>query len=192
MLLTLWITAAVLASPLQPEADLIATNATVNDTKVSFSTVANETESLAEAEVTPVSIEEKHLAEAASAAADRVVEALEKVRDEAWRNARGSLAIASDPPIRSAAVFDMLSAETDRFAQLEGQINAAKAKSAHKRRIADLAGGAWDAHEGMKLKTLREQEAQTRLAEAKAAKAKAVASEIEYIHELMLEKGRSL
>jgi len=139
-----------------------------------------------------VTIEEKHLAEAASAAADQAVQKLEKVRDEAWRNARGSLAIASDPPIRSSAVFDMLTGVTSKFAQLEASINEAKAKRDHARRIADLAGTAWDAHEGRALKRLREREATLRLNEAREAVAQAEATEEESLRELKLEKARSV
>ena len=139
-----------------------------------------------------VTMEEKHLSEAASAQADRAVEELELLRDETWRNARGSLAIASDPPIRSGAVFEMLSAETERFAQLEASIKAAKAKQAHARRVAELTGSAWDAHEAFKLKELREQQAEFRAEEAKVARTEAAALEREYLKELRLEKARKL
>ena len=139
-----------------------------------------------------VTMEEKHVSEAASAQADRAVEELELLRDETWRNARGSLAIASDPPIRSGAVFEMLSAETERFAQLEASIKAAKAKQAHARRVAELTGSAWDAHEAFKLKELREQQAEFRAEEAKVARTEAAALEREYLKELRLEKARKL
>ena len=56
----------------------------------------------------------------------------------------------------------MLSSETDKLAQLEGAIKQAKAVAAHKRRIADLAGGAWDALESKRLKLLRLQAAAKR------------------------------
>ena len=139
-----------------------------------------------------VTMEEKHLSEAASHLADRAVEELELLRDETWRNARGSLAIASDPPIRSGAVFEMLSTETERFAQLEASIKAAKAKQAHARRVAELTGSAWDAHEAVKLKELREQQAAFRAEEAKVARTEAAALEREYLKELRLEKARKL
>ena len=137
-------------------------------------------------------MEEKHLSEAASHLADRAVEELELLRDETWRNARGSLAIASDPPIRSGAVFETLSTETERFAQLEASIKAAKAKQAHARRVAELTGSAWDAHEAVKLKELREQQAEFRAEEAKVARTEAAALEREYLKELRLEKARKL
>ena len=66
-----------------------------------------------------MTLEEKQVADAMSDAADSRVAHLEKARDEAWHNSRGSLAVASNPPIRSSAMFAMLSAETDKFAQLE-------------------------------------------------------------------------
>lgn len=65
---------------------------------------------------TGMTLDDKQAAEADSAAADTRVSHLEKSRDEAWHNARGNLAVASSPPIRSSAVFALLSTETERFA----------------------------------------------------------------------------
>ena len=185
--------AAIAPALLQPE---------LYDTKSSEITVASAASefiaSPANQSATPranepaVTMEEKHLSEAASHLADRAVEELELLRDETWRNARGSLAIASDPPIRSGAVFEMLSTETERFAQLEASIKAAKAKQAHARRVAELTGSAWDAHEAVKLKELREQQAAFRAEEAKVARTEAAALEREYLKELRLEKARKL
>lgn len=107
-------------------------------------------------------------------------------------NARGSLAVASDPPIRSGAVFAMLSAETDRFAQLETSIKAAKATASHKRRISELTGSAWDAHESLKLKQLRESAATVALEDSKIATKKARSLETELLQELQVEKNRLL
>ena len=42
-----------------------------------------------------VTIAEKQVADAASSMADKTVAHLESARDEAWRNARGSLSVAS-------------------------------------------------------------------------------------------------
>ena len=59
-----------------------------------------------EAESYPaMTLEDKQVAEADSAAADKRVTVLEKERDEAWHASRGDLALASSPPIRSSAVF---------------------------------------------------------------------------------------
>ena len=97
-----------------------------------------------------------------------------------------------NPPIRADTVFAMLSAETDRFAQLETSIKAAKAQAAHKRRIAELTGSAWDAHESLKLKTLREQAAIVALEDSKIATKKAKTHEMELLQELNVEKNRLL
>ena len=86
----------------------------------------------------------------------------------------------------------MLSAETDRFAQLEASIKTAKAQAAHKRRIAELTGAAWDAHESLKLKTLREQAATIALEDSKIATKKAKRHERELLQELQVEKNRLL
>jgi hypothetical protein len=107
------------------------------------------------------------------------------------RQARGNLAVASSPPIRSSSVHAMLAAETDKFAQLEAAIKAAKDAVAHKRRIAELAGGAWDAHESGKLKKLRLAAAEAGLASAKQAVAKAAAQEAEMLRELAIERNRA-
>lgn len=151
------------------------------------STVVNATPS-----TRSVSIEDKQVAEAASAAADKVVAKLEVARDEAWQNARGSLAVASNPPIRSSRVYEMLSAETDRFAQLEDAINNAKANSVHKRRVAELTGAAWDAHESLRLKKLRASASVLALEQAKEAAEQASVLEQELLRELEVEAGRQL
>ena len=167
----------------------------------------------------PMTLEEKQAADAASAAADNRVTHLEKERDEAWQHSRGNLAVMSSPPVRSASVFALLSAETDKFAvsvppaksnahrplsrriadlpscpwqQLEGAIKQAKDVAAHKRRVAELAGGAWDALESKRLKLLRLQAAEAGLAAARAAEAKARADEAELLRELALERARDL
>jgi len=152
------------------------------------STVVNATPSSTRS----VSIEDKQVAEAASAAADKVVAKLEVARDEAWQNARGSLAVASNPPIRSSRVYEMLSAETDRFAQLEDAINNAKANSVHKRRVAELTGAAWDAHESLRLKKLRASASVLALEQAKEAAEQARVLEQELLHELATEAGHQL
>ena len=138
----------------------------------------------------PVTLEEKRVTEAESATADRVLNDRELARDEAWQNARGSLAVASDPPIRSAAVFDMLKAETNKFAELEGAIKAAKVDATRKRRISELAGSAWDAHETLKLKQLRESAAEAALRNAHAAVGAAQRDELELLRELKIERNR--
>ena len=148
---------------------------------------------MANATILPaMTLEEKTIADADSAAADSAVAKLEKARDEAWHHARGNLAVASSPPIRSSAVFAMLSSETDKFAQLENSITTAKNVAAHKRRIAELAGSAWDALESKRLKKLRLQAAEAGLIAARAADAKAVSDEAELLREYALEKSRVL
>ncbi len=83
-----------------------------------------------------VTLSMKEEADKASEVADAAVRALEFARDEAWRDSRGNLAIASSPPIRSEAVLDLLTSETQRFEKLEGQIRDAKEFARHKRRLA--------------------------------------------------------
>ena len=87
------------ALPLQPDPEPVKPNTTV--AKVG------------------VSLEEKQVADAAAFSADKVVTQLELQRDAAWQTARGNLAVATNPPIRSSAVLGMLTAETDKFASLE-------------------------------------------------------------------------
>ena len=77
-----------------------------------------------------MTLDEKQTYEAASAAADKRVTSLEKDRDVAWHLARGNLALASNPPIRSSKVFEFMKSETDKFAQLEAAITQAKAEAA--------------------------------------------------------------
>jgi len=143
-----------------------------------------------QAESARVTIEDKQVADAASVAADKAVGHLEIARDEAWSHARGSLAVASDPPIRSSRVYALLSAETDRFAQLESAIKDAKAHSVHKRRVAELTGAAWDAHESLKLKKLRASSAAIALEQATTAAQKAEELEQELLRELEVEAGK--
>ena len=140
--------------------------------------------------VPSLTLDEKIEAETESVAADNHVSSLEKNRDEAWHNARGTLALASSPPIRSEGVFSLLSAETDRFAQLEASIKQAKAESTHKRRLAELAGSAWDAQESQRLKALRLEAAEAGLVAARQAEAKAREDQAELLRELTLEKAR--
>ena len=196
----------------------------------------------------PVTAEEKNVAEAASVAADKMVSTLETQRDEAWQTARGNLAVASHPPIRSSAVLGLLTAETDKvnvdaapissashntlfwhspahvifirlsqfavchshvlssaaydsllcrsppaqFAQLEASIKKAKAEAAHQRRLAELAGGAWDALESKKLKGLRVTAAEAALTAAREAEVKMGAKEAELLRELAIERQRSV
>lgn len=139
---------------------------------------------------TDITVAEKQAAEEASAKADAVVSQLEHARDEAWRDSRANLAIASSPPIRSESVFGLLSAETERFAQLEASIKAAKAEAAHKRRLSELAGGAWDAVASRKLKVLRRTTAAAHLVDAKANEAAAYATEADLFRELGVERLR--
>lgn len=136
-----------------------------------------------------ITVAEKQAAEEASEAADTAVSKLERARDEAWRDSRSNLAIASSPPIRSESVLAMLSAETERFAQLEANIKAGKAEAAHKRSLAELVGGAWDARESRKLKVLRRATADARLADAKVAEQEAFAAEAD-VHRRLLEERR--
>ena len=138
---------------------------------------------------TRMTLDEKIEAETESVEADNHVSALEKSRDEAWHNARGTLALASSPPIRSSGVFSLLSAETDRFGQLEASIKQAKDEASHKRRVAELAGNAWDAQESQRLKLLRLEAAEAGLVAARQAEAKAREDEAELLHELALEKA---
>ena len=108
-----------------------------------------------------------------------------------------------------------------RFAscRLESAITAAKAEAQHKRRIAELAGGAWDALESKRLKlsaacrleprtrerplvtlfaggrnprSLRLEAAQAGLAAASIAEEKARADEKELLRELAIERARVL
>ena len=167
-------------SALEPPADAL---------DASSGAVANTT---TEEEYTPMTLDEKQTYEAASAAADKRVTSLEKDRDVAWHLARGNLALASNPPIRSSKVFEFMKSETDKFAQLEAAITQAKAEAAHKRRISDLAGGAWDSLESKKLKGLRLDAAKLGLTAAIAAEAKARADEEEMLRELAIEKQREV
>ena len=137
----------------------------------------------------PMTLEQKQVADAASSSADQRVTVLEKARDEAWQHARGNLAVASSPPIRSSAVFALLSAETEKFAQLEGAITNAKDEAARKRRMADLSGGAWDALESKRLALLRLQAADAGLTAARLAESKARSNEAELLSELELMKA---
>ena len=86
----------------------------------------------------------------------------------------------------------LLRQETDKFAQLEASIKAAKADAFHKRRIAELSGGAWDGLENMRLKKLRLKTANAGLTAAIAAEKKARTDEAEYMRELAIEKNRVL
>lgn len=139
-----------------------------------------------------VSLEEKQVADTAAFAAEKVVTQLEVQRDEAWQTARGNLAVATNPPIRSSAVLGMLSAETDKFAQLEASIKKAKDEAKHQRRIAELVGGAWDAAESRKLKALRVQAAEAALAASRVAELKKREEETELLHELEIERQRKV
>jgi len=139
-------------------------------------------------ETTTVTLEEKQVADAAAFASDKVVTKLEVQRDEAWQTARGNLAVATHPPIRSSAVLGLLSKETDRFAQLEASIKKAKDEAKHQRRIADLVGGAWDAAESRKLKGLRVQAAEAALADARVVEMKKREEEAELLRELDIER----
>ena len=95
-------------------------------------------------------------------------------------------------PASAGAVFSLLSAETDKFAQLEAAITQAKAVASHKRRVAELAGGAWDALESKRLKKLRLEAAEAALIAARAAEAKAKSNEKELLRELATERARVL
>jgi len=182
--------AAALAAPAheRPVASLRA-NATAGPDATAGPEVVNSTVE----EVRPaVFLADKQNAEAASIAADRKVTGLEKLRDEAWRSARGSLALASNPPIRSASVLGLLSAERDRFAKIEADIKTAKTEAQHHRRIAELAGGAFDALESFKLKSQRVETADGALRRARAERDRAHAQEAEMLRELAIERARVL
>jgi len=161
----------------KPDLDTVDTVADISDGVTSGSTI-------------PVTIDDKQVADAASVAADKAVGHLEAARDEARSHARGSLSVASNPPIRSSRVYALLSAETDRFAQLESAIKDAKAHSVHKRRVAELTGAAWDAHESLKLKELRASSATIALEQATIASQKARELEKELLRELQVEAGK--
>jgi hypothetical protein len=60
----------------------------------------------------------------------------------------------------------------------------------HKRRVAELTGAAWDAHESLKLKELRAQSAVVALEDATTAAQKAKELELELLRELQVEAGR--
>ena len=62
----------------------------------------------------------------------------------------------------------------------------------HKRRLASLAGGAWDEHESKKLKELRVEAATAALAAAKTAVEKAGEKETELLRELVIERQREM
>lgn len=100
--------------------------------------------------------------------------------------------MASHPPIRSSAVLDMLSAETDKFARLEASIKKAKDEAKHQRRIAELVAGAWDAAESRKLKALRVQAAEAALAGSRVAEVKKQEEEAELLRELAIERQRKV
>ena len=94
-----------------------------------------------------------------------------------------------NPPIRDT-VFAMLSAETDRFAQLEASIKTAK-----RRQHTSAASPNLPVRRGMrtgKLKTLREQAATIALEDSKIATKKAKRHEMELLQELQVEKNRLL
>lgn len=169
--------ALALGSPvLQPEAAdpvVDALNATVADA-LNATTVMLPDESYP-----AVSIADKQVAEAKSAAADKTVSSLELQRDAAWQTARGNLAVATHPPIRSSAVLGLLSKETDKFAALEAAIKKAKDEAAHQRRVAELTGGAWDAHESRRLKGLKTMAAEAALADARVSETKERENEAE-------------
>lgn len=95
------------------------------------------------------------------------------------------------PASRGALLCRLLSAETDRFASLEASIKAAKQKALHKRRVAELAGSAWDAHEDRKLKELRESIAASALEKARTELVDTQTLESELLRELQIERGRT-
>lgn len=136
-------------------------------------------------------LEDVRVADAKAAMVEKKVKQLEASRDEAWKVARGNLAVATHPPIRSSAVFAMLNAETEAFRQLEANINQAKREQAHYRRVAELAGGARDAAESAKLRGIRVAGARKALADAIAAEEREKTREVELLRELQVEKARS-
>jgi len=177
----LLVVAALLSAPAheRPVASLVA-NATAEPAAVNYTAEP------------AIFLADKQNAEAASIAADRKVTGLEKLRDEAWRSARGSLALASNPPIRSASVLGLLSAERDRFAKIEADIKTAKSEAQHHRRIAELAGGAFDALESFKLKSQRVETAEGALRRARAERDRTKKEEAELLRELTIERQRAL
>jgi hypothetical protein len=158
---------------------------------LSYALQPSQLEPMSNATYPTVTAADKQYAEAASSAADKHVSELEVERDQAWQVARSNLAVASSPPIRSSAVLTLLSKETQRFEELERSIREAKAQATHKRRIAELTGGAWDAKESRALKKLRVRQAEAALAAAIDAERKNAAAENEQLHELAVEKNRA-
>jgi hypothetical protein len=114
-------------------------------------------------------------------------------------NGHGPLGAAGNEVVRnarvqagSAATFHYFFDTPARRLGHAADCLAAGVQQAHARRVAELTGSAWDAHEAFKLKELREQQAEFRAEEAKVARTEAAALEREYLKELRLEKARKL